>query len=987
MQSQSTTAGAYEGNTLLAAIRAKNQRGPQLWLRIMAVAAAYFIMGRLGLLLSLDNGYSTLIWPPSGVALIALFFYGLKVWPGLVLGAFLVNTPFGGNLEVFLSNAASMHHNYLIALGNSTQAVIAYLILRRVLADLKTITRPADIVLFFLIAGPVCSLFASTVGASSLYVYGIIEAKEYATVWLTWWLGDTNGALIAAPVILVAAMPSHKGAGARRIVGSFSLLLVLMLLALVVYLLQQWTDDGIRQRLNNSRALIALNMDMGLAELTHDLRLLGSVIELEPGLSREAYEGVASTALKVQPRLMSVSWNRRIKGAERGIAEQAIKEAYGINRGLTWRTPRGALEPAPAQDRYTYVHFIVPFAGNRAAVGYAVSTNPSRLATLRQTQNSGRAAVTPRLQLVQDDSTGASAPSYGVLMFVPVSVGGEIIGYSTGVVRINPLIDAALAAAGVDNIQYRLLDTSAPEGEQLLASNIPGDGSIPPLLDNFTTRQTIQVLDHTWTLFVSPSEAFLKAFEDVLVLQLVFVLAVITTAVLSVFVLVMMGGQIETQRLVQARTAELEQANKVKSRFLNNMSHEIRTPMNGVVGMLRLLAETPLNKEQQQMVRLSRGSANTLLTVINDVLDISMMERGEFSITNAPTDVGEAVRECVMLLDGIAQDKKLILSCEINDVLQKLVETDGARLKQVLYNLIGNAIKFTPEGGHVWVETSITQSDEGWAHVDITVRDSGIGISDEDQRRVIKRFAQVDGSITRGQQGAGLGLSISASILELMGGGLALKSTLGEGTTVFVTLDGLRMLNKPASGAEGAGRSLEAGVLSGHDAEARNDTGELACASKDASQSGGNNTAEKALASAGKPCFVFVFEDNIVNKLLLQKVFAPRMETVEVASDGQSGLDMLAARIGAGERLPDVILMDIQMPVMNGFDATKKLLAVGSPFAHIPILALTADALPEQRKAFLAAGMVDVINKPFDFDEMFEKIGRYATVRTSEKAD
>ena len=387
----------------------------------------------------------------------------------------------------------------------------------------------------------------------------------------------------------------------------------------------------------------------------------------------------------------------------------------------------------------------------------------------------------------------------------------------------------------------------------------------------------------------------------------------------------------EARLRLSRKNDELNSALDAKSEFLANLSHEIRTPMNGVLGMLRLLKNTGLDKEQQDLVRISLESADSLLRVINDVLDVSSIERGTLGIQRGPCDTSGTIAECVDLLKPIAAEKKIALEVEIlaRSGLQSM--TDQARLKQIMFNLIGNALKFTDAGGRVVVSVRETKNEDGTLRLDCTIEDTGIGIATRDLDRVFDRFAQADGSKSRQYEGTGLGLPISLKIVELLGGTMDLESDEGVGTTVRFTFPSLTVTT-------------------------------------DAGRAEGEADAHPPVADVALS--ILLVEDNPVNQLLVQKILSRTEHRLQTVSDGQQAIDALQEAQAAGIDLPDVILMDIHMPRLNGVETTKILKSGPAELARIPIIALTADALPDQRRDFIEAGMYDVVSKPIDFDAL-----------------
>ncbi len=398
----------------------------------------------------------------------------------------------------------------------------------------------------------------------------------------------------------------------------------------------------------------------------------------------------------------------------------------------------------------------------------------------------------------------------------------------------------------------------------------------------------------------------------------------------------LVGAFNEMLNEVEKREQALIQASRAKSDFLANMSHELRTPMNGVIGMTELLGDSELQDDQQVLLSHIKTSADHLLSVINDILDFSKIEAGMMIIEKAPFDLRKAVEEISIISGGRVEDKGLALKFKVDPDLPEIVMGDVVRIRQVLINLVGNAVKFTSEG-MVELGISLVSQNNDDLRIMFSVRDTGVGIAADKKAKVFDHFTQADSSTTRRFGGTGLGLAICKQLVELMGGHIDMESELGVGSRFFFVLTMKAAANQPVQAEDFVHGLTDIGPA----------------------------------AESAKGLKILLAEDNPINQVYARRVLDKLGALVTVANNGEEAVALVQ------EQEFDLVLMDCQMPIMDGYEATRHIRKLGDAYASLPIIALTAFAMAEDRDICLAAGMVDYVTKPVDRKILIKTIGKW----------
>ena len=684
----------------------------------VGTAVAYYVAGRLALFLAIPPGYSTAVWPAAGVGLVAVLLFGYRVWPGILVAHFLVNVFTAFDASSATSALKSTALPLTIACGGALQAICGAALIRRYVGSTIVLQDQREIVKFLALGGPVSCLISATVGQASLLAWGMVSAPDIPFSWFTWWVGDTIGVMVVAPLLLAWLAPPRDRWRTRRAALTWPTAVALSLaVGLYVYVSGR-EQQRIRTEFERAADTLSRAFRDAVGRHLDAVTALQDLYASVGALSRAGFAAFASPLLKRHPGVQALEWAPVVPSSRRAHFEAAVRRDGFASFAITDRNQDGRMVPAAARAEYVPVLFVEPYDGNEAALGFDLASLPSRQEVLDRARDTGLPAASGRLMLVQEPGRQS-----GVLVVLAVydeklprgtiaQRQQALLGYTLGVYRVGDLVQAALLGTDSPNIDLTVTDDSAPEGEQVLYQRQGGGARLP-----WRRVVTLPVGDHQWSIRLVPASDYAIVHRNwqawtVLVVGLLF------ASVLEMMILLMTERAAAIQRVVEQRTAQLRDALKEKETLLQEIHHRVKNNLQVISSLISI-----------QMRRagpgFSQGALQECQTRVQAIALVheQLYQSRDYSRVPFAQYARSLASNVFRVADALHEDVRLEL--EVGEV--ELAVDKAIPCGLILNELITNALKhaFSQERrGTVRVELEQTAS----GRVRLAVKDSGVGL-------------------------------------------------------------------------------------------------------------------------------------------------------------------------------------------------------------------------------------------------------------------
>lgn len=884
---------------------------------IIAIFLLHYLLVKFGSLFTIPFGYSSVIWPITGVMFGLYLIYGRIVLLTVFIASVLMlkQDPLTTNLPYFELG--------VLASFSLIQCVIGkWLIHYGCELPFKT-NKPMAIVKTLLLIGPLASFISVLLVMPVIGHLLTTNTETLLYICVVKWLGNTLSIIFIAPIPLFLTKNIYiaKTKGSKLTIATSFLSLILI--SSIYLFLNTNTYEEQAQKFVNSTQPFTEKFRRFQNQIKTKLMSLDGLFQASDEVTRDDFNMFITHINNDGFKVRAIGWAPFIEHKNRHLFEKSLSEDLGFSIKIKTMSELNFVI-APKQAKYLPVTYTEPLIPNQSAIGLDLYSHPIVNNTIGQSIQLKDFVISPLLTLAQqrDKYTGAIV-YYPVLKNIASSEGKSLLGVLEVVIELDVFFTELYEELAVDEFFYQI-----NYGENNAIKHNSFDGNRV-----FNHHVNLMLFDKEAKLSFTSTNKFergLIQYPNLLIVVISCVLGIV--CVMFAFFILRFNYSLnrkvkESTQLLTQKNEELIVANQAKNLFLANISHEYRTPLNAIIGFTEVAQREIIDKKALSYLNQIQHSSNILLNIVNDVLDTSKIQAGELTLDSHPFQPSEVTAIVIDILNDKANDKALKIHKKFSPAYSRWVEGDDTRFKQIVINLLNNAIKFT-EHGEVTITGDWTEINETMCKLVIEVTDTGIGIDESAQKRLFKPFAQAENTTSRKFGGTGLGLSIVKQLCLLMDGDVSLHSELGKGSTFTVSLHLPK--SKPP-------------VI--------------------------DNIVEKQVGSFNKER-ILVVEDNKINQMVIQKQLSSFDVNCDFADDGQQALDYLE------HNQPDLILMDLQMPVMDGFTASVAI-KKNVKTSAIPIVILSASVVKEDREKASSLNIHDFINKPFTQNDLLAVLNKY----------